>query len=118
MPYLLLAVWAVNLAVLNTSLKKVMDSLDSSAGVMPMVMGAFTSGWTYAVIATAGLSFGLYALSLKLLPLSVIGPAITVIGAVTTFVLGVALFGEALTSMKILGLGLSLAGVLLLILNV
>lgn len=75
----------------------------------------FTRLWpSLATLAAMAASFALLGLALRGLPLGTAYAAWTGIGAVGTALLGLWFFGEAASPGRLLGIGLILAGVLLL----
>lgn len=75
----------------------------------------FTRLWpSLATLAAMAASFALLGLALRGLPLGTAYAAWTGIGAIGTALLGMWLFGEAASPASLLGIGLILAGVVLL----
>lgn len=99
------------------------------AWIYLLLAGVFEIVWATAMKESAGftrlwpslvtllfmiLSFGLLAVSMKTLPL---GTAYTIwvgIGAVDAFALGILLFGESLSPLRLLAVGLIVAGIVIL----
>jgi len=73
----------------------------------------FTRPWPTALMAVSAL-IGLWLLSLAMrsLPLGVAYPVWVGIGAVGAFVLGVLAFGETVSALRILSVGLIVAGII------
>lgn len=69
-------------------------------------------GWSLFTVATLALSMGLLALALRTLPLGTAYGVWTGIGAIGTALLGIALFGESRDPLRLLFLGLIVAGIL------
>ncbi|MGY3501594.1 DMT family transporter [Bradyrhizobium sp. USDA 4471] len=99
---------------------------ESMAGLMLVIAGALDVGWAismkyaegYTRVGWSIASFVLLATfvfllgrALKLLEVGVAYSVWTGIGAAGTFVIGVVLFGEALSAMKLAGIALVLMGI-------
>ena len=71
------------------------------------------SQWLPSVLTVAGMiaSFGFLSLALRELPLGMAYAIWTGIGTVGTVVLGIALFGEAATALRLACVGLILTGI-------
>lgn len=83
------------------------------AGAMKQSHG-FTRLWPSVVtIAAMLVSFGLLAAAMRHLPLGTAYTVWTGIGAVGAFVVGIALFGEAASAMRIAAAALIVAGLVL-----
>lgn len=70
-------------------------------------------GPTVVMVITMLMSFGLLAWSMKVLPLGTAYTIWTGIGAVGAFIVGVALFGEALSAMRVAAAVLIVAGLVM-----
>lgn len=72
----------------------------------------FTRLWpTIATVVAAGASFWLLAMAMRTLPLGLSYAVFTGIGAAGAFVLGVVVFGEALTLARSVSVALIVAGI-------
>jgi quaternary ammonium compound-resistance protein SugE len=73
----------------------------------------FTRVWpTLATVASMVVSLGLLGLALRTLPLGTAYAVWTGIGTIGTAILGIALFGEAATVLRLLCIGLIVAGII------
>ncbi|MBD8701976.1 multidrug efflux SMR transporter [Sphingomonas sp. CFBP 13714] len=74
----------------------------------------FTRFWP-SIITGVGMlvSFGLFASAMRVLPLGTAYTIWTGIGAVDAFVVGIMIFGEAMTAMRLLAAGLIVSGLVL-----
>ena len=96
------------------------------AWILLLVAGLFEVGWAVGLkfadgfsrlvpsiwtVASMALSLYLLALALKTLPLGTAYAVWTGIGAVGTAILGILLFGEPATALRILSIGLIVAGI-------
>lgn len=74
----------------------------------------FTRLWP-SIITGVGMlvSFGLLASAMRVLPLGTAYTIWTGIGAVDAFVVGIMIFGEAMTAMRLLAAGLIVSGLVL-----
>ncbi len=79
-------------------------SMKASAGFTKLHLTALT-------ICTAWLSFALLGFAMRVLPVGTVYAVWTGIGAVGAAVLGVALFGEAMSAPRVASIGLIVAGI-------
>jgi quaternary ammonium compound-resistance protein SugE len=68
--------------------------------------------WVVATLITAGLSFWLLGLSMKVLPAGTAYAVWTGIGAVGAVTLGIVIFGEAMSALRLGCVALIVAGIL------
>lgn len=72
----------------------------------------FTRLWpTVATVIAAGFSFWLLAIAMKTLPLGTSYAVFTGLGAAGAFVLGIAVFGEALTVGRVVSVTMIIGGI-------
>ena len=69
-------------------------------------------GWTLAVVAGYAVSFYLMSQTLKTLPIGTVYAIWSGVGTVGTALIGLAIFGETFTAMKLAGIALIAAGVM------
>lgn len=111
-------IWLLAFAVLNVQSKLLVEKAPHiDEGIWQLIRYALGSGRLYAIFILYAACACLYLVSLRLMPLTVAGPIFTIAGALTTFLLGMYWFGEDVTTLKMVGLGLCLSGMLLLFLQ-
>lgn len=92
-----------------------------SAGLLEIVWALFmkkSAGFTLLMptaitIVTMIVSFALLSVSMKTLPLGIAYTVWTGIGAVGAFVVGIAVLGEAVTSMRLFAAGFIVTGIVM-----
>lgn len=113
--WIVLLCWTACFALLNYGAKALAGSLPPLSSSTDRILGYFaSSAWSYVLVVLYVACAGLYLWALRILPLSVAGPAVTLLGALTTFGLGICLFQEAVTFARVLGAALAIAGIALL----
>jgi multidrug transporter EmrE-like cation transporter len=104
--------WGVCYTLIMWSSKRLMlgaPSLDE--GLWRLFSQVLVTPLFYGIALLYVLSTILTLLSLKLLPLSVASPVLLALGAAVSILLGILVFGEKMTPLRILGLTMTLAGV-------
>jgi multidrug transporter EmrE-like cation transporter len=113
--WLILSCWTASFVALSYGTKLVVQSLPSlSEGPRAICVFLLHSPWAYVLPWLYASCMVLYLAAMRLMPLSVAGPVVTVLGAVSTFILGAAVFHETVTMPRMTGVALCLAGMALL----
>lgn len=107
--------WAIGFAVLNFGAKKLVVSLPSLAdgGAIDLMKALLLSPWFPVLIFCYIFCALLYMMSLKLLPVSIAGPLFLVMGSLVAFVLGVVVFKDQVSGIKMAGMALSMVGIVI-----
>jgi multidrug transporter EmrE-like cation transporter len=107
--------WLLSFSLLNVQGKILVEKAPPFCGnVSSILKFALTSTHVYLLLILYAACAIVYLISLRLMPMSIAGPVFNTVAALATFLLGVFWFGENISFMKIMGLGLCLAGVFLL----
>lgn len=113
----LVLAWLICFTGLNVLLKQGLVHLTLDGGVWQLMRELIGSPWAYVAVALYGACAVFYLVALRLLPLSVAGPAYMTLGVFSAALTGVLYFSEPVTATKIAGLALCVSGVLLLTLS-
>jgi len=109
--------WLVCFTALNVLLKQGLVRVAIENGAWPLVRDLAASPWAYLAVLLYVACALFYLVALRLLPLSVVGPAYMTLGVFSAALTGILYFSEPVNAAKITGLALCAGGVILLSLS-
>lgn len=111
----LLIAWSICFVILNISAKKLVSGLVLNNGIWKLAVSVIFCKWTYVVVFFYGLTALLYLGLLRIMPISIAGPIILILGAVILTLVGWVVLKEGTFNLQnVLGLVLILLGYFLL----
>jgi multidrug transporter EmrE-like cation transporter len=100
--------------VANVSLRHAVRGLEPQ-GPVSVVLGLLASPAAWLGVASAGLLLAAYMTAIRVLPLSICYAAVTVLAMIGLTIWGGLTGTEAITPLRLVGLGLAFAGIALLV---
>lgn len=117
MYWLFIFCWLVCFTILNIVTKMFVQTVPWPPGNhMNLIQVITSSPWPYIMVLLYVLCAALYMICLKYLPLSIAGPAILVLGTISTFAVGILLWKEPIVRIKVVGNMLCILGIILMLL--
>jgi multidrug transporter EmrE-like cation transporter len=112
MKILVITIWLTCFGLVNVFAKNLVDRLNPmQSGILNTLQDVLLAPRFYLIFVLYSSCAVLYFIALRIMPLSVAGPVFTILGAMTTSILGVWILGESLSSLKIVGIGLCILGI-------
>lgn len=113
----LLLAWMAGFAALNYLARTLAVGLPPGGGIRSLISLLVSSYMLYAAAFLYLFCAILYFAALRIMPLSTAGPVFLVAGTAIALVVGIAVLGEKSSPVRLGGIALSLAGILLAVLG-